>query len=223
MEEAKAAAEKIAKGTTFAQLAAERGLKDSDMDLGTLTKSAMVDRAVADVAFALKQGEVSAPVEGRFGIVLVQADKIEPATVKPFDEVATELKQEMANERSRSELTTLHDKVEDERLGGATLADLTKKLNLKTRVIEAIDRSGQDRDGKPVPDLPQGVDLVSAVFQADQGSDNDPLNIPQQGGYVWYEVTEVTPARDRTLDDVKDQLVTRWRNDQIASTAQGQG
>ncbi len=217
MEEAKAAAEKIAKGTTFAALAAERGLKDTDIDLGTLTKSAMVDRAVADAAFALKQGEVSAPVEGRFGIVLVQVDKIEPATIKPFEEVAAELKQEMANERARSELTTLHDKVEDERLGGATLADMAKKLNLKTRVIEAIDRSGQDRDGKPVADLPQGVDLLSAVFHADQGSDNDPLNIPQHGGYVWYDVTEVTPARDRTLDEVKDQLVTRWRDDQIAS------
>ena len=217
MEEAKAGAEKIAKGTTFAALAAERGLKDSDMDLGTLTKSAMVDRAVADVAFELKQGEVSAPVEGRFGIVLVQADKIEPASVKPFDEVSAELKTELAAERSRSELLSLHDKVEDERLGGAPLADIVKKLDLKARTIEAMDRAGQDRDGKPVADLPQGVDLIGAVFRADQGSDNDPLNLPQQTGYVWYDVVEVIPARDRTLDDVKDQLLTRWRDDQIAA------
>ena len=111
---------------TFAELAAERGLKDTDIDLGTVTKSAMVDRAVADAAFALKQGEVSAPVEGRFGIVLVQVVKIEPATTRPFEEVAAELKQEMATERARSELTTLHDKIEDERLGGATLADLPR-------------------------------------------------------------------------------------------------
>ena len=156
MEEAKAAADKLAKGTTFAALAAERGLKDADTDLGTLTKTAMVDRAVADAAFALKEGEVSAPVEGRFGIVLVQVDKIEPASTKPFEEVAAELKQEMAAERAKAELLTVHDKIEDERLGGATLADLAKKLNLQTRTIEAIDRAGQDRDGKPVADLPQG-------------------------------------------------------------------
>lgn len=217
MEEAKAAAEKIAKGSTFAELAAERGLKDSDIDLGTLAKSAMVDRAVADAAFALKQGEVSAPVEGRFGIVLVQADKIEPASAKPFEEVAAELKQEIAADRAKNELLAQHDKVEDERLGGATLPDIVKKLNLQSRTIEAIDRSGQDRDGKPVADLPQGVDLVGALFRADKGSDNDPLNLPQQGGYVWYEVLDVTPARDRTLDDVKDQLLTRWRDDQVAS------
>ena len=92
IEEARAAAERIAKGTTFAALAAERGLKEADIDLGTVTQSAMVDRAVADAAFALKEGEVSAPVEGRFGVVLVQVAKIEPSTTKPFEEVAAELK-----------------------------------------------------------------------------------------------------------------------------------
>jgi peptidyl-prolyl cis-trans isomerase D len=217
LDEAKAAAERIAKGTTFAALAGERGLKESDTEIGTLTKSAMVDRTVADAAFALKEGEVSAPVEGRFGIVLVQADKVEPSHVKPFEEVSAELKQELAKERGRSELITLHDKIEDERLGGANLSDIAKKLNLKTRVIEAIDRSGQDRDGKQVGELPKDVDLIGAAFRADQGSDNDPLTIPQQGGYVWYEVMDVSAARERTLEEVKDQVLTRWRDDQIAA------
>ncbi len=94
----------IAKGTTFAALAAERGLKDTDIDLGTVAKTAMVDRAVADAAFALKEGEVSAPVEGRFGIALVQVVKIEPAQTEPFEEVAAELKQELATERARAEV-----------------------------------------------------------------------------------------------------------------------
>jgi peptidyl-prolyl cis-trans isomerase D len=122
----------------------------------------------------------------------------------------------MATDRSRSELTAAHDRIEDERLGGMTLPDIVKKLNLQTRTVE-VDRSGRDRDGNPVADLPQGIDLLGAVFRADPNSDNDPLTIPQQGGYIWYDVVEVTAARDRTLDEVKDQLVTRWREDQIAS------
>ena len=162
IEEARAAAERIAKGETFAALAAERGLKEPDIDLGTLVKSAMVDRAVADAAFELKEGEVSAPVEGRFGVVLLQVSKIEPSTTKAFEEVSAELKLEMAAERARAELLNVHDKVEDERLGGVNLADTAKKLNLKTRAIEAIDRSGHDLEGKPVADLPQGVDVLNA-------------------------------------------------------------
>ena len=216
MEEARAAADRIGKGVTFAALAAERNLKEADIDLGTMAKSAMVDRAVADAAFALKEGAVS-PVEGRFGAVLVHVVKVEPSTTKSFNEVSAELKQEVAAERAKAELLNVHDKVEDERLGGATLADIAKKLNLKTRTIEAIDRSGQDLDGKPVGDLPQGVEVLSAVFNADQGSDNDPLQIPQGGGYVWFEVTDIKRARDRPLDEVKAQLEMRWRDDQIGT------
>lgn len=217
IEEAKAAADKIAQGTTFEALAAERGLKDTDTDLGTLTKSAMVDRTVADAAFALKEGATTAPIEGRFGVVLVKAEKVEPPALKKFEEVADELRRELTADRSQTELLTLHDKVEDERLGGMALADIAKKFNLKTREIEAVDRSGRDPAGTPVADLPQNVDLIGGAFRASKGGENDPLNLPQNGGHVWFEVLDVTPARDRTFDEVKDQLVTRWRDDQIAT------
>jgi len=217
VEEAKAAAEKIAQGTTFEQIATERGLKDTDTDLGTLTKSAMVDRTVADAAFALKEGETGGPIEGRFGVVLVKAEKVEPPSLKTFADVTDELRGEITAERSQSELLSMHDKVEDERLGGMVLAEIAKKFNLKTRTIEAIDRSGRDPAGTPVADLPQAVDLIGGAFRASKGAENDPLNLPQNGGHVWFEVIDVTPARDRTLDEVKDQLVTRWREDQIAT------
>ncbi|CAN0401340.1 unnamed protein product, partial [Phaeothamnion confervicola] len=136
MDEAKAGAEKIAKGASFADLATERGLKDADIDLGTVTKSAMVDRTVADIAFALKEGEVSAPVDGRFGAALVQVIKVEAGHTRPYEEVAAELKQELATERARAEVAGVHDKIEDERLAGASLADIAAKLKLKLRTIE---------------------------------------------------------------------------------------
>lgn len=217
MDEARAAAERLTKGTTFAALAAERGLKDADIDLGTVTQAGMVDRAVAAAAFALQGAGASAPVEGRFGPVLIHVVKIEPASTRAFDDVAAELKQDLAEERARAELLNVHDKIEDERLGGATLPEIAKKLNLRTRTIEAVDRSGQDRSGKPIDGLPQGVDVMDAVFNAEKGGDHDPLSIPKGGGYVWFDVMDITPARDRTFDEVKEQLETRWRDDQVAA------
>ena len=94
--------DKLAQGTTFEALAAERGLKDTDIDLGTVAKAAIVDRDVADAAFALKAGEVSAPVQGRFGIAIVKVDAIEAGKVRPFEEVAAEIKRDIA-ERARQE------------------------------------------------------------------------------------------------------------------------
>jgi peptidyl-prolyl cis-trans isomerase D len=215
-EEARDAYEKISKGTAFTALAAERGLKESDYDLGTLAQSAMVDRAVGDAAFALKSGETSMPVEGRFGIALVHVAKIEPAQTQPFEQVADQLKQELALERAKNDVQTMHDKIEDERLSGVPVAEAAKKFNLKTRTVE-IDRTGRMPDGSTISDLPQGVDVLASVFSADVGGDNDPLTIPQGGGYVWFDVAEIKPSRDRPLDEVKDQVLTRWRDDEVAA------
>jgi peptidyl-prolyl cis-trans isomerase D len=215
-DEAKAAAEQLAKGTSFEQLAAERKISEKDLNLGLLAKSAILDKAVADAAFALPAGGVSAPIEGRFGWSLVRAIKIEPGKERPFDEVAAELKKELALERARAQLASLHDKFEDERGAGAPLADIAKKLNLPTRVIEAVDRAGRTPDGAPVTGFPQGVDVVSNAFNADVGNENDALSVPG-GGYVWYEVLDVTPSRERTLDEVKDRVIERWRQEQIGA------
>jgi peptidyl-prolyl cis-trans isomerase D len=217
MDEARAAADKLAKGTTFAELAAERGLKESDIDLGTIAKTAMVDRAVADAAFALKTGEVSAPVEGRFGIAIVQVTAIEPPATKSLEEVSAELKGEVALERTKSEIINVQEKIEDERLGGATLADAARKFNLTPRTIEAVNRNGLGRDGKPVTELPQATDVLPAVFAADIHGEHEPIRLPQGGGYIWYDVEDVTPSRDRPLDEIKEEVVSRWRQDQMAS------
>jgi peptidyl-prolyl cis-trans isomerase D len=217
MDEAKAAADKLAQGTSFEAMAAERGLKDTDIDLGTVAKPAVVDRDVADAAFALKSGEVSAPIQGRFGIAIVKVESIEAGQTKPFEEVAADLKRDIQNERAKNELTNVQEKIEDERLGGATLADAAQKFNLKPRVIEAIDRNGKDAQGNAVADLPQNADVLTAAFAAEVHGENEPLRVPNGGGYVWFDVDTVTPARDRPLDEVKDRVVARWRDDEIAT------
>jgi peptidyl-prolyl cis-trans isomerase D len=216
MDEAKAASEKLAGGTAFEALAAERGLKDTDIDLGTVTKTAVVDRAVGDAAFALKAGEISAPVEGRFGIAIVKVDAIEPARTRPFEEVSAELKRELATDKARSEVSSVQEKIEDERLGGATLAEAGKKFGLTPLVLEAVDRTGKDASGNAIADLPEGVDVISAAFSADVRAENEPLRLPSNGGFVWYDVDSITPSRERTLDEVKDQVLARWRDDEMA-------
>ena len=215
-QDAATASERIAKGLSLADLAKERGLKDSDIDVGTVTKSEIIDPAVADAAFALKTGEISAPVKGSFGTVLLQVGKIEPGSQKTYEEVASQIKREQAEARARTEINNLRDKIEDERAGGSTLAETAKKLGLKSRTIEAIDRSGRAPDGKPVADLPRTPDVISTAFGSDVGVDSEALQLPNNG-LLWYDVTGITPSRERTLEEVKDQVATRWRDDEIAT------
>jgi peptidyl-prolyl cis-trans isomerase D len=214
-EEARAAADRIGKGQTFVELTAERGLKPADTDLGMVAKSAIIDRAVAEAAFALKEGGVSEPVQGRFGTVLLHVVKIEPGQVRSYDELAPQIKRDVALERAREEVRDRHDKIEDERLAGGTLAEIAQRLGLEVRTIEAVDRSGRAPDGAQVRNLPQGADVLTAAFAAQVGTDNDALRVGD--GYVWYDVADITPARERGLDEVKEQVETRWRDDEIAA------
>jgi peptidyl-prolyl cis-trans isomerase D len=214
-EEAAAARERITKGATFDDIAKERGVSESDTVLGTVAKADIIDPAIADAAFALKQGEVSQPVKGRFGIALLQVGKIEPGEEKTFEQIASQVKTEIAEGRAKSEVTTLRDKIEDERAAGSTLAEAAKKLGLSVINIEAVDRSGRGPDGQAVPNLPQTPDVVSAAFSSDVGVDTEALQLPN-GGYLYFDVTGVTPSRERTLEEVKDQVEARFRDDEAA-------
>jgi len=218
-EDATAAHDRMVKGLSFADLAKERGLKDTDTDVGMVAKTDIIDPAVADAAFALKPGKVSAPVRGRFGTVLLEIGKTEPSTQKTYEEVAAQIKREIAENRAKTEIGNLRDKFEDERAAGSTLAEAAKKLGLKSRSIEAVDRSGRGPDGKPITGLPKSPDVVAAAFGSDVGVDNDPLQQPN-GGYLWFDVTGITPSRERSLDEVKDQVATRWRDDEVAKRLQ---
>jgi peptidyl-prolyl cis-trans isomerase D len=219
MQEAQAASDKIAQGASFDDIAKERSLTEKDTDLGLVEKKNVIDPAVADAAFALKDGEISKPVQGQFGAVIVQATKIEAATQQSYEQAAAQIKHTMALERARRQLGDLRDKIEDERAAGSTLAETAKKLGLTATTIDAIDRSGRDAAGNPIQNLPKNVDVVSSVFASDVGVDNEPLQM-QGGGWLWYDVAGITPSHDRTLDEVKAQVETRWRNDEIAARLQ---
>lgn len=212
-ETASAAAERIAKGASFTEVAKELGKSEKDIDLGTVAKSAVIDRAAADAAFALKEGEVSAPVQGRFGTVLVQVLKIEPEQVRPLEQVAGEIKQELATARAKTEIFDIYNKIEDARAEGKSLAEAAANLKLEARTFE-VDRSGRDPTGQPA-NIPDAQRLLQMAFSTDVGVERDPLQF--QDGYIWFDVAVITPSRDRSLDDVKDQVETRWREQEIAT------
>jgi len=214
-DEAKAARERIAAGTSFEDIAKERKLTTADIDLGTVAKSSIGDSAIADAAFALAPDTVSEPVKAALVTALLKVTKVEPGTNPTFESVAPAIKREVALERARAQMQDLHNKIEDERGGGSNIAEAAQKLGLKATMIEAVDRSGRGPDGKPVAGLPQGVDIIAPAFASNIGVENEPVQY--NGGELWFDVLGVTPSRDRALDEVKDQVEARWRDEQIST------
>ena len=214
-DEAATASKRIAEGAGFEDVAKERNVDPASLNLGTFTRAELFDPAVAEAAFALADGAVSAPVKGRFGTVLLRVAAITPGSVKPFEEVAGPLRAEIATERARAEVEPVHDAIEDQRAGAKPLADIARERKLSLLTLPAIDRTGRDAAGQPVAGVPDAAALATAAFRADIGTDNEALRT-RDGGYVWFDVSRVEPARDKALDEVRPAVVQQWREEEIA-------
>lgn len=215
VDEAQAAAARLASGeTTFEALAAERAVADDVLDLGALARSEVLDPAVAEAAFALEEGAVSQPVAGRFGASLVRVTGVAPAAARPLAEVEEAIRLEIALERATDRIRTVYDEVEDQRAAAIPLADIAAERGLDPIRVAAVDRQGRGPEGAPL-DLPAGDALVQALFSTDIGVDDLAIRT-EDGGYVWYALTGVEPARDRALEEVREEVVAAWRAEQVA-------
>jgi peptidyl-prolyl cis-trans isomerase D len=215
LEEAEAAFNRIKEGASFEAIATERNVAPQDLSLGTFTRSEMLDPAVADAAFSLQQGAVSGPVQGRFGPVLVRVTEIQAEAVRPFEEVAADVRRDIAQERARAEINDVHDAIEDMRASARPLAEIAQEKGLSLVQIPAVDRTAQDKSGQPVENLPERNALLTAAFASDIGVDNEALRT-SEGGYVWFDVTGIEPTRERPLDEVREEVTRQWRAAEVS-------
>jgi peptidyl-prolyl cis-trans isomerase D len=221
---AKAAADKIAGGMTFDDLVKLENKTMADVALGKFAKPQVPDPAIAEAAFALPSaGSVSGVVTGQFGPVIVRVTEIAPEVVQPFEAVKEQIRLDMALNEAANAVLDVHDQYEDARGGGDSIKAAADKVKLKAVTIEASDTLGKAPDSTDIKDLPEQAVLLPAVFQAEEGAENPPLNAGSNG-FLWYEVEAVTPARDRTLEEVRERVVADWKlaevNERLAAKAE---
>lgn len=219
---AKDAYEKLRNGADFLEVAKGRGLTESDVNLGTLTKSGISDKKIADAVFSLEEGKFSEPVTGDLATVIAKVTKIEPAVIRTFGDMRESIRKGLAAERASEQILDIYDKIEDERAGGATLAEIAAKLQLKYTGIAAVDRRGFDDSSKPVDLLARQPAALRAIFLASVGLETDPEETPDRG-YIWYEVLGLTPERLKPFEEIKQAAEAKWRETQLRTLLSSKG
>jgi peptidyl-prolyl cis-trans isomerase D len=207
---AKAARDSIGSGSTFEDIVKAEGRTQADVKLGTLSKEKVADPAVADAAFKLKADDVSDVIQSAFGPVLIRVTEIKPEVVQPLEEAKEEIRKDLALVEANRVLLDVHDSYEDARAGGATLPEAAAKLKLQVVTVDAIDRRALRPDGSVVNNMPVSQELLKAAFESEVNVENPAINLPSNG-FLFYEVEGITPARDRTLDEVHDKVVADWK------------
>lgn len=197
-------------GQSFDQIVTAEGKTPADVLLGTLSKDKVADKAIAEAAFVLQANQVSEVIDGAFGPVLIRVTAITPEVVKPFEEVAAEIRKDLALGEANRVLLDVHDSYEDARAGGESMKEAADKLKLKVVTVEAIDRQALGPDGAIINTLPESRNLLAAAFETEIGVENPPINIGSNG-YVFFEVEGITPARERPLDEVRAKVIADWK------------
>ena len=200
-------------GKSFAEIAASLGMTANDTDLGLVKRDEIADQAVREAAFAAQTNQLVGPIEGKFGPILLEVVQIVAAEELAFDKVSQTLKTELAAQKGRDKLRDLHDAVEDQRASAKPLQAIASELNLPFTKVEAVDASGRDKNGALITSITDPATVIPALFGSEINIDNEALAL-RDGGYVWFSVDGITPSRDRSFDEARDQVKAAWLDDE---------
>jgi peptidyl-prolyl cis-trans isomerase D len=217
---AAAAAYAILKGgENFLEAAKKAGFKQSDIDLGLVSKKEFAEKfatnaSIINAAFSLSKGQVSEPVDGPLSTVIMRVQEIVPGEEKSFDEVKDRVRDDLTKARAAAESARLIKAFENDRTSGKPIDRIAEDLHIPIEKV-TLDRTGNGPDGKPVKlsFVPVSA-LAAAAFKSGEGVENEALRL-SGGGYAWFEVQKVQNVSQKLFDDVKADVEAMWRNDQI--------
>ncbi|WP_332714521.1 peptidylprolyl isomerase [Pelagibacterium mangrovi] len=208
-EAAQAFADGIEAGSSFASVVSETGLQTEVAELGNLARSEITDAAVAQAAFELEENGY-AVIEGASGQRAIWVSAIQEEGQAPLENVRGQLEQTLSLEKARDLLFTVYDEIEEARAAFLPVAQVAERYGLE---VYDLDLTADGTALAGIDTLPQGSaqTIVNAVFAASPDMRVTPAINLGSNRTAFFELGEVQPARDQTLDEVRDDVVAAWR------------
>lgn len=191
----RAAAALEMQGTTFEQLVQDRGLALADVDMGDMSL-ADLGEAGAPV-FAGEVGDVVGPLPTDLGPALFRINGVLPENNTTFEQAEPELRATLAADRARRQVDVQSRDYDDLLAGGATLEELTKEGAMTLGTVDWFD--GSD-------DLMAGYTEFREAAATITQDDYPEIENLSDGGIFAMRLDKVTPSRDATFDEVRDDV-----------------
>ena len=184
-------------------------------DLG-LSERGSLEGPFGDALFAMKPGDVSAPVHTRFGYHIIRLDDIVPVRGKTFAEARADVLTQLRHDRAADRFGDLQEQIQQKvDQSGETLETLAKEFGLTLGDIPAYLK------GAGGGDLGSSRDLQSLVFgDAVLGEHKlgGPLLVGDDRLVLVKDLSHALPA-PRPLAEVRDQIVAVLRKDSATQAA----
>ncbi len=205
--------------TQFATLAAEQsqdpGSANQGGDLGWISKDTLVPQ-VEQAVFALAPNTISDVIESPFGYHVAVVTEVQPASIKPLEQVREEIEGEvlrqMASVRFADLATELTNLVYDQR---DALEPIANQLGLELRTAQGLARTGLLPNELFVRSIPiqagqaeilNNPRILQVAFSPEVFQDklNSGVIETAPGSVVALRVEQVNPSTIPPLDQVKE-------------------
>lgn len=200
----------LAAGTPFETLVADAGLTPTD--LGTLAQADINDAGLATAAFGLAEGGFVI-IDGVAGKRAVHVSAIEAGGVPDLADVRDQVAENLALAEARTELADVQDQIEELRAAFRPLTEIAQRYGLD---LYEADVTAGGAELSVIPDLAteDAPRVTQAIFKAEQGGLT--AAIPLAGnGNLWFDLNAIEPARDQTLDEVRDQVAETMTTERV--------
>lgn len=184
------------------------------VDLGDVAQNEGIDPAVMAAAFDLLEPGTTDIIDGALSTVIARVVSITPGEATPYQDVRDQLREELAEQVAGEEIFAISENVQDALAGGEELAAIGERLNIPVITSEGVDSNGMTPDGQLELDLLATPGLVDAVFDLAEGEDTG-FRDTIEGDFYVARLTGITPARAKTFDEVRDQVLADWREEQV--------
>ena len=198
----------LAEGKDYATLVSEAGLTATS--IGTLTRAQITDTALATAAFGLQQGGATL-IDGVAGKRAVHVSAIEPEGRPTLEEAKADIVTSLSTAEARNEINNVLDQIEELRAAFRPLPEIAERFGLN--VYEAdVTAGGNQLSILSNVSADDRTKVSQAIFKATAGQLTP--SIPLTGNaHVFFDLKEVAPARDQTLDEVRDQVTTALKTE----------
>jgi peptidyl-prolyl cis-trans isomerase D len=217
-DKAKEAEAALAAGKDWKEVATTIAEQDPEtIDLGLLSRQE-IPHELGDVAFELPLNQPSKPIKTPLGWHLLRVVKIEPAATQSFDQAKAQIAAELKRQSAADRLDKIGNQADDALAGGAVLADVAAKFQLKTATVAAADEGGHDPQGKAVTLAVAPDEVLKAVFATNPGDTSRIIDM-KDGSIFAIHVDKITPPQVRPLAEVKSAAVAAWQAEQKSEAA----
>ena len=211
MEAAQKAVHELEKGRSFSQVAKELSRDETTAgeggDLGVIYRGDMLP-AFDETAFNLEVGDISEPVKTPFGVHIIKVESVESGGDKTLADVKDEIRETLEKEKTLNILFDRAEEADDMLAAGAGLKEAAETVGGQLETI-TLQSNGMGADGKTLaPELLSMANpekILDQVFTMDEGIPSTPIVLDDKTK-AFIEVTEVTPSRQQSFDEVQDEL-----------------